>query len=93
MLENQTLLRAIAGKHSELDQITCCDFIWGLPEDASRQIHAYLHRLQHGLESRFDPAAHLRACEEHLEYDWHYGQALIEECSITPGFCRRREVY
>jgi hypothetical protein len=65
-----------------------------LPEDASRQIHAYLrepqfleiltnlrsmwHRLQHGLESRFDPAAHLRACEEHLEYDWHYGQALIE---------------
>ena len=36
----------IPDKHSELDQITCCDFIWGLPEDASRQIHAYLREPQ-----------------------------------------------
>jgi hypothetical protein len=92
----------ISVKHSELDQITCCDFFWGLPEDASRQIHAYLrepqfferladlrsmwHRLQHGLESRFDRAGHLRACEKHLGYDWHYGQALIADALSRQDF-------
>ena len=85
----------VPGKHSELDRDACCQFLAGLPEGVCREIHDYLqepqfaarlanlrsvwHRIQHEFEGRFDPAAHLRACEQHLEQDWHYGQALIAE--------------
>ena len=83
----------IPGIHTELDRDACCRFLTGLPEPACREIHAYLreprfeekvaslrsvwHRIQHEFESRFDPAAHLRACEAHLQEDWKYGEPLI----------------
>lgn len=82
-------------KHTELDRDAACQFFSNLPEDVCREIHAYLrepffrerlidtrslwYRIQHGYESRFDPAAHLRTCEELLDQDWHYGEPLIEE--------------
>ena len=85
----------VPGKHSEMDRDACCQFLAELPEAVCREIHAYLrepqfvdrladlrsvwHRIQHGFEGRFDPAAHLRACEEHLEQDWRYGRALIAD--------------
>jgi hypothetical protein len=82
-------------KHTELDRDVACQFFSNLPEEVCREIHAYLreprfretlvdrrslwHRIQHGYESCFDPAAHLQTCEEHLHQDWHYGEPLIED--------------
>jgi hypothetical protein len=82
-------------KHTELDRDAACQFFSNLPEDVCREIHAYLrepffrekladsrslwHRIQHGYEKRFDPAAHLRTCEELLAQDWHYGEPLIDD--------------
>lgn len=84
-----------AEKHTELDRDAACQFFSSMPEEVCREIHAYLrepsfqeeladrrswwHRIQHGYESRFDPAAYLRTCEEHLHQDWHYGEPLIED--------------
>jgi hypothetical protein len=83
------------GKHTELDRDAACQFFSNLPEDICSEIHDYLRepsfrerladprsiwqRIQHGYESRFDPAAHLRTCEEHLDQDW-----------LTLWRCRRR---
>lgn len=80
-------------KHTELDRDAARQFFANLPEDVCREIHAYLresrfretladrrslwHRIQHGYESRFDPATHLQTCEEHLHQDWRYGEPLI----------------
>ena len=92
----------VPGKHSEMDRDACCQFLAELPEAVCREIHAYLrepqfaerladlrsvwHRIQHEFESRFDPAAHLRACEEHLEQDWRYGGALITNALSRQDF-------
>ena len=91
-----------AGQHAGLDRNTCYQFIAGLPEDACRQIHAYLrapqfaervanlwsvwHLIQHEFESRFDPSAHLRSCEEHLKQDWHYGEPLLADAVSRQDF-------
>ena len=85
----------IDGPHAQLDPDAASQFFKELPEEVGREIHAYLrepqfaerltdrrslwHLIQHGFERQFDPAAHLRACEEHLEQDWHYGEPLIAD--------------
>jgi hypothetical protein len=90
------------GQHSELDRNACRQFLTGLPEGVCREIHAYLlepqfagkltnlrsvwHSIQHEFESRFDPDAYLRTCEEHLEQDWHYGEPLITEAVARQDF-------
>lgn len=92
----------IPGQHTELDRDVCCQFFANLPECACREIHAYLreskfdetlanlrsvwHRIHHEYESRFDPSAHLQACEEHLEHDWHYGEPLIADAIFRQDF-------
>ena len=92
----------VPGQHSELDRDACCQFLAGLPESVCREMHAYLHepqfaerlanlrsvwhRIQHEFESRFDPGAHLRTCEEHLEQDWHYGEPLIADAVSRRDF-------
>ncbi len=81
-------------KHTKLDRDAATQFFSKLPKDVCREIHAYLreplfrerladrrslwHRIQHGYENRFDPAAHLQTCEEHLPQDWRYGEPLID---------------
>ena len=88
------------GKHTELTRDAACQFFSNLPEDVCCEIHDYLrdpsfremladrrslwHRIQHGYESRFDPAAHLRTCEEHLHQDWRYGEPLIDDALARP---------
>jgi hypothetical protein len=90
------------GKHAELLRDACCQFIEALPDGVCREIHTYLrqpqfaeklidlrsvwHRIQHEFESRFDPTAHLQACEEHLEQDWHYGEPLISDAISRRDF-------
>lgn len=92
----------VPGQHAELDRNACCQFFAGLPEGVCREIHAYLreppfgerlanlrsvwHRIQHEFESRFDPAAHLQTCADHLEQDWHYGEPLIANAVSRQDF-------
>jgi hypothetical protein len=92
----------VSGQHTELDRDACCQFLARLPEGVGREIYAYLrgpqfaerladlrsvwHRIQHEFEGRFDPAAHLQTCEEHLEQDWRYGKALIAEALSRQDF-------
>jgi hypothetical protein len=92
----------VPSQHSELDRDACCQFLAGLPEDVCREIHTHLqepqfaeklanlrsvwHRIQHEFEGRFDRAAHLRTCEEHLERNWHYGEPLIADAVSRQDF-------
>src|ERR1051325_1213686 len=92
----------IPGQHSELERDACCRFLVELPEEVCREIHAYLqepqfvekfanlrsvwHRIQHEFENRFDPAAHLRTCEEQIGRDWHYGEPLIADAISRQDF-------
>lgn len=92
----------VPGKRTELDRDACCQFLAELPEAVCREIHVHLrepqfaerladlrsvwHRVRHEFDNRFDPAAHLRTCEEHLEQDWHYGRALIAEARSRQDF-------
>jgi hypothetical protein len=95
-------------QHTELNRDAVCEFFAGLPESVCREIHAYLreprfaerltdiqaewHRIQHEFEGRFDPSAHLRACEEHLDQDWHYGEPLIAD-AVARGDFRAAEKF
>jgi hypothetical protein len=77
-------------------------FFAGLPEEAGREIHTRLgappfvevsdevrslwHRVRVIYEQRFDPVAHLRTCDEHLERDWRYGEPLISAATARSDF-------
>jgi len=89
-------------KESLINGLRGEQFFAGLPEGVCREIHACLrepqfgerlanlrsvwHRIQHEFEGRFDPSAHLQACEDHLEQDWHYGEPLIADAVSRQDF-------
>ena len=82
-------------KQVGLDDEACVQFFSSLPDATARDILAHLgsgdyaeavadirsvwHRIRHEYEKRFDPAAHLRTCAEHLAGDWRYGEPLIAD--------------
>ena len=89
-------------KHVAWNAEAAVRFFEGLPEEASREIHARLgapplaevsdevrslwHRVRVIYEQRFDPAAHLRTCDENLERDWRYGEPLIAAATVRKDF-------
>jgi hypothetical protein len=77
-------------------------FLCNRPEAACRSIHDHLrtavlseatedicsvwHRVLHVLDERFDPAAHLRTCEENAWRDWRYGRPLLADALTRSDF-------
>ena len=91
----------------ELDTDACCLFLTSLPEEICREIYSYLnepqfadriahirsvwHRVYHEFAKRFDPSSHLRACKDHLDQDWHYGEPLVEDALMRANFDEAEE--
>jgi len=87
-------------KQVALDDDACVQFFSQLPDavapdilahlggrdyvEAVAQVRSVWHRIRHAYEERFDPAAHLRTCAEHLADDWRYGEPLIAN-ALTRG--------
>ncbi len=85
-----------------LNREAVCRFFTELPENVCREVHTYLneaefadyladlrsvwHRIHHAFAGRFDHAAYLRECEEHLEQDWRYGEPLIADAAARRDF-------
>ena len=77
-----------------MNQAALVDFFVNLPADSCREIYAYLqdeaeeidlsdvysqwHQINHAYESRFDSNKHLETCRLHLNQNWRYGRALID---------------
>lgn len=81
--------------HVALDVEAGAKFFADLPEAAAREAHTWprqpavaeadadtrsvWHRVRLDYDRRFDPAAHLRGCEESLGRNWRYGEPLIAD--------------
>jgi hypothetical protein len=78
-----------------MNQVALVDFFVKLTADSCREIYTYLqdegqeidlshinspwHQINHVYESRFDSTKYLETCRRHLDQNWRYGHALIDD--------------
>lgn len=94
-------------EHVRLSTEAIFDFLKNLQEEICREIHAHLrspaffsvlsdtrsvwHQIQRDYDKRFDTAAFLATCEEHLSSDWHYGEPLISDAQSRGHLAKAEE--